>query len=65
MEYKRLGETELNAPPIIFGGNVFGWTVNEKDSFKLLDQLFDMGINMIDTADSYSHRAPGNKGGES
>ena len=65
MKYKRLGETELNAPPIIFGGNVFGWTVNEKDSFKLLDQLFDMGINMIDTADSYSHWAPGNKGGES
>lgn len=65
MKYKRLGETELSAPPIIFGGNVFGWTVNEKDSFKLLDQLFDMGINMIDTADSYSHWAPRNKGGES
>lgn len=65
MDYKRLGETELKAPPIIFGGNVFGWTVNEKDSFDLLDRIFDMGITMIDTADSYSHWAPGNSGGES
>lgn len=65
MNYKRLGETDLKTSPIIFGGNVFGWTVNEKDSFDLLDRIFDMGINMIDTADSYSHWAPGNSGGES
>lgn len=65
MEYKRLGNTELETPPIVFGGNVFGWTVNEKDSFRLLDQIFEIGINMIDTADSYSHWVPGNRGGES
>ncbi len=65
MNYRQLGNTELKTAPIIFGGNVFGWTVNEKESFKLLDQISDMGINMIDTADSYSHWIPGNSGGES
>lgn len=65
MEYKKLGNSSLQAPPIIFGGNVFGWTVGEKDSFRLLDKLLDRGINMIDTADVYSRWAKGNKGGES
>ena len=65
MEYKKLGETDLQIPPIVFGGNVFGWTVNEKESFELLDQLTDLGLHMIDTADSYSHWAKGNSGGES
>lgn len=65
MYKKEIGQTNLNTAPIIFGGNVFGWTVNEKDSFKLLDQIAEMGINMIDTADSYSHWVPGNSGGES
>ncbi len=65
MVYKQIGNTKLKTAPIIFGGNVFGWTVNEKDSFNLLDRILETGINMIDTADSYSHWAPGNSGGES
>ncbi|MCP9200156.1 aldo/keto reductase [Gramella sp. GC03-9] len=62
---KKLGNTSLKTSPIIFGGNVFGWTVNEKDSFDLLDRILDMGINHIDSADVYSRWADGNSGGES
>ena len=65
MEKKQLGSTDLIIPPIIFGGNVFGWTLDEKESFRILDEIFDKGFNAIDTADSYSHWAPGNSGGES
>ena len=65
MEKKRLGTTDLLAPPVVFGGNVFGWTLNEKESFKMLDEVLEMGFDMIDTADSYSHWAKGNSGGES
>lgn len=65
MKKKQLGKTELYSSPLIFGGNVFGWTVNEKDSFDLLDEILGMGINHIDTADVYSRWADGNSGGES
>ena len=65
MEKKKLGNTELKCPPIVFGGNVFGWTANEKESFDLIDRLLDMGIDMIDSADVYSRWADGNSGGES
>lgn len=65
MTKKKAGNTELEIAPLIFGGNVFGWTVDEKTSFDLLDQFVNNGYNCIDTADSYSHWAPGNKGGES
>lgn len=51
--------------PITFGGNVFGWTLNEKESFRILDAFVDAGFNFIDTADTYSLWAPGNSGGES
>lgn len=65
MERRNLGNTDLNIAPLIFGGNVFGWTVNEADSFRLLDQFFDNGFNCVDTANSYSNWVEGNKGGES
>lgn len=51
--------------PFCFGGNVFGWTVNEQQSFELLDAYVDSGLEFIDTADVYSKWVPGNKGGES
>lgn len=60
-----MGKSDLHTSPIIFGGNVFGWTVNEKESFDLLDKVLDMGINHIDSADVYSRWAEGNSGGES
>ena len=51
--------------PLAFGGNVFGWTVDEPTSFRLLDAFVGAGFNLVDTADVYSRWAPGNQGGES
>jgi aryl-alcohol dehydrogenase-like predicted oxidoreductase len=65
MTKRHLGHTDLEVPPIMLGGNVFGWTVSEADSFNLLDRAFDAGLNFIDTADVYSRWAPGHTGGES
>lgn len=65
MQRLQLGKTDLKIPPIVFGGNVFGWTLNESESFKILDEAFENGFFAIDTADSYSHWASGNSGGES
>lgn len=65
MQTKRLGQSALEAPPIIFGGNVFGWTADRATSFRLLDALVDAGLTAIDTADVYSAWAPGHAGGES
>lgn len=65
MEKRTLGKTDLNIAPIVFGGNVFGWTIDEQKSFKILDQFIESGFNFIDTADVYSRWVPGNKGGES
>ncbi|WP_296261165.1 MULTISPECIES: aldo/keto reductase [unclassified Pseudomonas] len=60
-----LGSTGLNIAPLVFGGNVFGWTIDEKTSFAVLDAFVDQGFNAIDTADVYSAWVPGNSGGES
>jgi len=65
MEKRTLGKTDLNIAPIAFGGNVFGWTIEEKKSFEILDQFVESGFNFIDTADVYSRWVPGNNGGES
>jgi aryl-alcohol dehydrogenase-like predicted oxidoreductase len=65
MELRRLGKTGLSVAPIVFGGNVFGWTADEKTSFNILDAFFDAGFNTIDTADVYSAWVAGNKGGDS
>lgn len=65
MQNRTLGRTGLSVAPIVFGGNVFGWTADEKTSFQLLDAFFDAGFNAIDTADVYSAWVPGHQGGES
>lgn len=65
MEKRQLGKSALQVAPLAFGGNVFGWTADEATSFSLLDAFVNAGFNVIDTADSYSHWAPGNSGGES
>ena len=65
MQKRKLGNSGLEVSPLAFGGNVFGWTADEPTSFKLLDAFVDAGFNLVDTADVYSHWAPGNKGGES
>lgn len=65
MEKRRLGSTDLTIAPLVFGGNVFGWTLNEHESFEILDAFVDYGFNAIDTANQYSYWVPGNTGGES
>src|SRR5579885_1667919 len=65
MELRALGESGIRIAPLVFGGNVFGWTVHEATAFALLDAFVDAGFNCIDTADIYSRWAPGNSGGES
>ncbi len=65
MEKRRLGQSELRVGRVAFGGNVFGWTVDEKTGFRLLDAFVARGFNMVDTADIYTRWAPGAEGGES
>ena len=65
MEKRQLGTSSLHVSPITFGGNVFGWTADEKTSFDLLDAFVGAGFNFIDSADVYSRWHPGNSGGES
>ncbi|MNK63047.1 General stress protein 69 [compost metagenome] len=65
MEKRILGKSDLNIAPVVFGGNVFGWTIDQAKSFEILDHFIESGFNCIDTADVYSRWVPGNKGGES
>src|SRR5579864_7123754 len=65
MAKRKLGNSGLEVEPLMFGGNIFGWTVDEPTSFQLLDAFVAAGFNFIDTADVYSAWVPGNKGGES
>jgi aryl-alcohol dehydrogenase-like predicted oxidoreductase len=65
MEKRRLGRSALEVAPLAFGGNVFGWTVDEATSFQLLDAFTGAGFNLIDTADVYSNWVSGHQGGES
>jgi len=65
MKQRRLGNSDLYIAPLVLGGNVFGWTIDEQQSFAILDSFVEKGFNAIDTADSYSRWAAGNKGGES
>ncbi|MCG0165667.1 aldo/keto reductase [Pseudomonas aeruginosa] len=65
MTTRKLGNSGLEIPALVFGGNVFGWTADESTSFRLLDALLDAGLNCIDTADVYSRWVPGHQGGES
>jgi len=65
MQQRQLGNSPLSITPLAFGGNVFGWSADEKRSFELLDAFVDAGGNLVDTADVYSAWVPGNAGGES
>jgi len=60
-----LPKTNLEVSNICFGGNVFGWTTDQKQSFELLNRFHDLGGNFVDTADVYSAWKEGNQGGES
>jgi aryl-alcohol dehydrogenase-like predicted oxidoreductase len=65
MQQRRLGMSNIYTAPLVLGGNVFGWTLDEAASFRILDEFLDAGFNFIDTADVYSRFVPGNAGGES
>ena len=65
MECRRIGRSPLEVAPLALGGNVFGWTADEKASFAVLDAFVDAGFQLIDTADCYSQWVDGNDGGES
>lgn len=65
IETRALGRSDIAIAPLVFGGNVFGWTIDAPGSFTLLDAFVDRGFNFIDTADVYSRWLPGNRGGES
>jgi aryl-alcohol dehydrogenase-like predicted oxidoreductase len=65
MNHRPLGRSGLSIAPLVFGGNVFGWTADEATSHRLLDAFVDGGFNAIDTADVYSAWVPGHVGGES
>ena len=54
-----------NSAPIVLGTNVFGWNVDEKTSFAILDAFTEAGFNAVDTANAYSRWVPGHTGGES
>jgi aryl-alcohol dehydrogenase-like predicted oxidoreductase len=65
MNKRPLGRSGIEIAPLVFGGNVFGWTADEATSHALLDRFVAAGLDAIDTADVYSRWAPGNRGGES
>ena len=65
MHHRPLGRSGLSIAPLVFGGNVFGWTADEATSHRLLDAFVDGGFNAVDTADVYSAWVPGHTGGES
>jgi aryl-alcohol dehydrogenase-like predicted oxidoreductase len=65
MKKRNLGTTDIMVSPLCFGGNVFGWTIDEAQSHRLLDAVTGAGINFIDTADVYSTWAHGGEGGQS
>ncbi len=65
MNKRTLGRSGIAIAPLVFGGNVFGWTADQNRSFELLDRFVERGFNAIDTADLYSAWAAGHRGGES
>lgn len=65
MQKRRLGNTDLEVSPVAFGGNVFGWTIDQEKSFEIIDGFVGAGFNLIDTANNYSYWVKGNDGGES
>jgi aryl-alcohol dehydrogenase-like predicted oxidoreductase len=65
MQRRRLGAHGPEVPPIVLGGNVYGWTLDEAGAFRQLERALDAGLNFVDTADVYSRWVPGHVGGES
>jgi aryl-alcohol dehydrogenase-like predicted oxidoreductase len=65
MQKRALGKSGISTAPLVLGGNVFGWTADEKSSHAVLDAFVGGGFDCIDTANAYSVWVDGHKGGES
>lgn len=65
MEKRKLGRSGIEVRPLMLGGNVFGWTIDQAQSFRVLDGFMEGGFNFVDTADIYSRWVAGHPGGES
>src|SRR5580698_4980836 len=65
MQKRKLGNSGLEIAPLVLGGNVFGWTVDQSNTCSILDAFVAAGFNCIDTADVYMRYVPGLQGGES
>ena len=65
LDRRPLGRSGISIAPLVFGGNVFGWTADAATSYQLLDAFMEAGFNAIDTAEAYSSWVPGHTGGES
>ena len=65
MDRRPLGRSELVIEPLVFGGNVFGWTLDNNAGARVLDAFVDEGFSAIDTAEGYPNWVPGNPPGDS
>ncbi len=65
MKKIKIGQSDLQVAPFNLGGNAFGWTLDEKGSFEILDAFVEAGFDFIDTADMYSYWVDGGAGGQS
>lgn len=55
---KTIQGTQLNVSPICLGADIFGWKLNEEQSFAILDRFSACGGNFIDTANVYARWLP-------
>ncbi len=53
MEYRNLGSSGLKVSVLGLGGNNFGWWIDEQRSAAVINHALELGINFIDTADTY------------
>ena len=63
MDYRKLGNTDLNVSSLCLGTMTMGWTSDKVESFAVMDYTVANGINFFDTDDVYSRWAEGNDGG--
>lgn len=54
MKYQHLGKSGLRVSPLSLGTMTFGGITDEAESYRIIDHAQEVGINFIDTADSYS-----------
>src|SRR3989338_1155755 len=53
VEYRQLGKSGLQVSAIGLGGNTFGRYADEAGTAAIVHRALDLGVNFIDTADTY------------